>query len=187
MAANAPNALPKLRSEPLEHGQLLGVAFDCVTPTCRGLSWTEGKGPKEAQIDTHWSEIACVSCGTRYLIEWPASDGNSTTIVQRILTDEKVSPRTFPYPFSAPPMEPPSVIDIYERIESVSLLRRDRTGDIVERVPIPLADLRLLVDKYGKTLQPPLSAFQVLMDGTTYSLTANDIEVTWKDGEGIDG
>lgn len=86
MTTNEPSVLRKLRSKPLEHVQFLGVAFSCVTPGCRTLSWTQGRGPKSDQYDASWTEIACAFCGTRYLIEWPASDGNDTTFVQRILT-----------------------------------------------------------------------------------------------------
>lgn len=89
MSTNEPTLIPKLRGEPIEHGQLLGVAFDCVTPGCISISWTEGRGPKSAQFDASWTEIVCVECGTRYLIEWPASDGDGTTVVQRILRKEQ--------------------------------------------------------------------------------------------------
>jgi hypothetical protein len=89
MSTNEPSLLPKQRSGPIEHHQLLGVVFDCVTPKCNPLSWTQGRGSKGDQYDTSWTEIVCVRCGTRYLIEWPASDGDGTTVVQRILAKEQ--------------------------------------------------------------------------------------------------
>jgi hypothetical protein len=91
MSTNEPTLLPKRRSEAIEHGQLLGVAFDCMTPNCITLSWTQGRGSKGAQYDASWTEIVCAVCGTSYLIEWPASDGDGTTVVQRILAKEQSS------------------------------------------------------------------------------------------------
>lgn len=87
-STNADFCLPKKLSEHSEHGQLQGVHFCCTSPECRKketvLAFVEGSAPKEAKFDEWWSEIACSVCDTRYLIRWPASDGDEATVVQRI-------------------------------------------------------------------------------------------------------
>lgn len=71
----------------------------------------------------------------------------------------------------------------YDAIKEVFLLKRDRAGVIIERVPVPLEAFLWLVDADGNIPELPYPACQIRTQGLPQLLTKDDIEVRYHEQE----